>query len=59
MAHHVHETITTSKPAPMTAHVAERRGILKPVDRHKTVERRRIRRQERRAWAREAQEMMA
>lgn len=58
MAHRTNETITHTKAAPMTASVAHRRGIIHAVDRHKTRERRRVRRQEDRAWRTEALEML-
>ena len=53
MARRFNETITTTKAAPLPAEVAHLRGCLKPVDRHKRQERRRVRRQEERAWRRE------
>lgn len=56
MTRRVHETITQSHAAPMAATIAERRGTIHPVDRHKRNERRRIRRQEERAWRRETAE---
>lgn len=40
--------MTTSAPLP--AAIAHRRGVIRAVDRHKKVERRRVRKQEDRAW---------
>lgn len=57
MAKRVHETITHTKAAPMAAAIALRRGTIHPVDRHKRNERRRVRRQEDRAWRDEVQEL--
>ena len=54
----VHETVTSSKAAPMAASIAHQRGSIHAVDRHKRSERRRIRRQEERAWREEAREML-
>ena len=59
MARRFNETITPTKAAPLPAEVAHLRGCLKPVDRHKRQERRRVRRQEERAWRRELAELYA
>lgn len=48
-------TETASLAAPMAAQVAQHRGVIKSVDHRKKQERRRVRRQERRAWRREAE----
>lgn len=55
MTRRSNHTITISNAAPMASEVAERRGIISRIDRHKRKERRRIRRQERLAWVREAE----
>lgn len=57
MTRRIDETVTTSKPAPMSAEIAHKRGTIHAVDRHKRNERRRVRRQEERAWRREGAEL--
>lgn len=59
MARRFSETITTTKPAPLPAEVAHLQGSIKTVDRHKRSERRRIRRQEERAWRDELEALYA
>lgn len=59
MANRINHTVTIHHEAPLKAAVAEQRGVLKPVDRHKKAERRRIRRQENRAWVNQMRDELA
>lgn len=50
MARRDHQTVTMTTSAPLPAAIAHRRGVIHAVDRHKKAERRRVRKQEDRAW---------